>query len=583
MRRFINSLFMVFIFCVLSNGAALAQSSGSPICPSGTFLTSGTFHAVDVQSNTQFQTPQNPNNALGAPLPIGTLMNQNNSGTTFNADILYDLTGDPDILVPEGTVIDVAIANFFGSNPSSDVSTTLDNVNFTVVGTSSGPWDNNILRYDQYTVPAGGTRYLEIEYNNQAFRFDGVIYNSQCVSAPPLDVDAQNDSGSVADSSLGDTLVLNVLANDTIDSVSPPTNFDLSLAVGASLPAGVSFDTTTGDVTVLQGTPTVSLTFDYELCEAGNSGNCETATVTLNVTNPNPPSICPFGTTLTTGTFHAVDVQSNTQFQTLQNPNNALGAPLPIGTLMNTGNSGTTFNADVLYDLTGDPNILVPEGTMIDVAIANFFNSNPSSDVSTTLDNVNFTVVGTSSGPWNNNILRYDQYTVPAGGTRYLEIEYNNQAFRFDGVIYNSQCTVGATPPSPNVSAAKTVTMFDPNDHAIPGNDIIYTITVTNQGDGEVDNDSLVLIDNMPGEISFFNNLPNPITFTDNGSNLTFNPAADLQFSNITSGEPADFNACNYTPIANDYDPNVTFICLNPKGVMAAMSDWSVSFRAQIQ
>ena len=570
------------------------------VCPVGTSPVTGTFHAVSAVSNTQFQNLVSPNNALDAPLANGQTATNGNSGRTFNADVLYDLTGDPNIIVPEGTVIHVANANFFGNNPTIGVSTSLDNSNFTSVGSTTGLTGNNIIRQDSYTVPSGGAQYLLLQRsNNSAFRFDGLVYDTQCMqgpAVPPIEVVAVNDSGSVTDTSLGDTVVLNVLDNDSIDGVTLPTAFDLSLA-SASLPAGLTFDTATGAVTVLQGTPTGTLSFDYTLCEAGNDLNCETVTVTIDVTNPNPPSICPFGTIPITGTFHVTAATSATPNQTLTAGNNVLDAPVSEGDTATNSNSGQTFNADVLYDLTGDPDILVPEGTDITVALASFFGTNPTVPVLMSIDGVTalnanqssidisqFTSVGSSPGlnPNVQNQVRHDVFTVPSGGARYVLLQ-RDANFRFDGVIYDTQCIEGAPEPdpAPNLSAAKTVAMFNPAEYALPGNDVVYTITVTNDGDGIVDNNTLELIDIMPAEVAFYNMDADPVVFVDNGSGLTFDAANDVAFSNATTA-PADFEACNYTPTANDYDEAVTFICFNPKGEMNPTSSWNLSFRARI-
>ena len=114
---------------------------------------------------------------------------------------------------------------------------------------------------------------------------------------------AEDDSGSVANSSLGDTVVLNVLDNDTFDGATP-TVFDLALAPGETLPTGLTFDTSMGEVEVLQDTLSGVYSFDYELCQAASATNCEIATVTITVTNLNPPSICPVGSTPIGGIFH---------------------------------------------------------------------------------------------------------------------------------------------------------------------------------------------------------------------------------------------------------------------------------------
>ena len=48
---------------------------------------------------------------------------------------------------------------------------------------------------------------------------------------------------------------------------------------------------------------------------------------------------------------------------------------------------------------------------------------------------------------------------------------------------------------------------------------------------------------------------------------------------------PADMSECLYSPTAG-YDPNVTYICINPKGEFLAGTpdpDFSVSFRFQVE
>ena len=180
---------------------------------------------------------------------------------------------------------------------------------------------------------------------------------------------------------------------------------------------------------------------------------------------------------------------------------------------------------------------------------------------------------------------------MPSGGARFLEVSYGGSGgLRFDGVIYGTQCQVSATPAPANLNAAKTVSIYDPQGlglYAVPGNDVIYTISANNTGAGAVDAGSLQLIDNMPGDVSFFNGdidgagpETDPVTFQETGSGLTFDFATNVGFSN-SSAAPASFSDCTYTPAAG-YDPNVAFICFNPSGSMAGGSNWAVSFRARI-
>ena len=147
--------------------------------------------------------------------------------------------------------------------------------------------------------------------------------------------------------------------------------------------------------------------------------------------------------------------------------------------------------------------------------------------------------------------------------------------------------------PFPDLQADKSVSVWDPAAlglYALPGNDVIYTISVTNAGDGTTTSDSLVLIDVMPGDVEFYNGdiddtgpETDPVSFAQTGAGLTYSYATDVAYSNSATA-PADFSACTYSP-SSGYDPNVTYICLNPGGSMAAGDPdptFSFSFRARI-
>jgi hypothetical protein len=49
------------------------------------------------------------------------------------------------------------------------------------------------------------------------------------------------------------------------------------------VPAGLTFDPATGNVSVLEGTPADEYNFDYQICETLNPDNCTTATATVTV------------------------------------------------------------------------------------------------------------------------------------------------------------------------------------------------------------------------------------------------------------------------------------------------------------
>jgi uncharacterized repeat protein (TIGR01451 family) len=146
----------------------------------------------------------------------------------------------------------------------------------------------------------------------------------------------------------------------------------------------------------------------------------------------------------------------------------------------------------------------------------------------------------------------------------------------------------------PLLAAVKSVSMVASSGNAsfaIPGSDVYYTLTVTNSGDGTVDTDTLFLADPIPSQVEFYNadiDGAGPATgaayFTQSGAGLTFTLATDVRYSNGVSA-PANFAACAYTPSAG-YDPNVRYLCLNPKGKMLAGDPdptFSVQFRARIK
>ena len=98
------------------------------------------------------------------------------------------------------------------------------------------------------------------------------------------------------------------------------------------------------------------------------------------------------------------------------------------------------------------------------------------------------------------------------------------------------------------------------------------------------------MVDRIPGEVTFYNGDiddggpgTNPVILMDNGSGLSFSYPTDIAYSNAAT-KPATFADCTYVP-ASGYDPAVSFICMNPKGIFNAGSpdpSFDISFRARI-
>ncbi len=132
--------------------------------------------------------------------------------------------------------------------------------------------------------------------------------------------------------------------------------------------------------------------------------------------------------------------------------------------------------------------------------------------------------------------------------------------------------------------------VFDPqpaNPFATPGQDMLLTTTVSNVGTGSTDADSIFAVVTISPDMSFFNavtpELGGVIGFVSSAPALTFNPAADLRFSN-GAAVPTGLAQCTYTPAAG-YDSQVRHVCLNPKGTLpggASGGQFAVKLRTRI-
>jgi uncharacterized repeat protein (TIGR01451 family) len=144
------------------------------------------------------------------------------------------------------------------------------------------------------------------------------------------------------------------------------------------------------------------------------------------------------------------------------------------------------------------------------------------------------------------------------------------------------------------LTTLKSSTVYNPPGtipFSIPGNDMLYTISVANTGSASTDSNTVVIFDILPSTLVFFNGdidaggpLTGPVSFTQVGTGLTFDAATDLRYSNL-AGTPTSFAACTYTPVAG-YDPAVRHICFNPKGAMLSggspAPQLNLQFRARI-
>lgn len=189
-------------------------------------------------------------------------------------------------------------------------------------------------------------------------------------------------------------------------------------------------------------------------------------------------------------------------------------------------------------------------------------------------------------------------YTLPANGLHpNLRIRFrmtggSGSAWDFwhvDDVCFNQS-------PIPILNLVKTSSLFsDPvngttSPKAIPGAFVDYTVTLSNQGIGQVDSGTVEITDPVPANTSLFVDTGSgaPIVFVDGtpSSGLTYNYVTDLRFSN-NAGGAAPFN---YTPVpdAQGFDPLVTGFQIVFGGAMNGSSgagdpSFNIVFRVRIE
>lgn len=152
------------------------------------------------------------------------------------------------------------------------------------------------------------------------------------------------------------------------------------------------------------------------------------------------------------------------------------------------------------------------------------------------------------------------------------------------------------SPLNPNLLVLKSVqTVSDPvnnllNPKAIPGAVVMYSITLTNQGQGTVDANSLIISDVIPANTSLFvdTGSGDPIAFVNGGvaSGLSYDFSNDVSFSN----QPGGGAPYSYTPVpdTDGFDANATGISVNPTGTMNGASggnnpSFTIRFRVRVE
>ena len=459
---------------------------------------------------------------------------------------------------------------------------------------------------------------------------DGEVedYQVTLVSAAPTDLSLTIEASNTAPS-LGETLTLTVTISNAGPEIGSGISADIPLPSGLSFissDGGADFDETTGIWTVpgdLAVDGSVTLNIEVSVASTGTStilaeiitsdrpdpdstpdnssatpGEDDTDTVSIIATTA--PPVCPAGMTLVNMPGTAVSVASETS---ITNSAGALGAlsaegttpPDAVAAFVNLGGSSVLAldlgaiipeNAELVFSLARDNDQTV-NNTMLEIRASLVDGAFP--------DVFGIYSTGSTTGfvaAAPQNTIEHINVAVPAGGLRFLQFDIltGDNAF-VDGISYSQICVEGG-----ELQGSKVVSVFDPEAEglfALPGNDVTYTITISNIGEGPTDDDSIFLIDELPSEVIFFNGDADGVGPGTDAVNFTdieptgldaFVFADSVRFAGGVSA-PASFDDCTLVPVAG-YDPNVRFVCFNPRGIMNAGDPdpaFTLSFRARIR
>jgi uncharacterized repeat protein (TIGR01451 family) len=253
-----------------------------------------------------------------------------------------------------------------------------------------------------------------------------------------------------------------------------------------------------------------------------------------------------------------------------------------LGYIAMEAGTGTVNDVSYAFGITSDSIAGVGNSPGYDFTLSGDFDTGIVTDAGEDGGHGGWAVLyGADPLPNNRISLAVDEEVVAGDTSR---THTNEQVFY--AVFDNNQTeTVAATKDIEVYTGAGT-------GYALPGNDVIYTVTVDSSGTAPLDPDTVFLVDTLPSETEFYNGdiddggpETSSVAFVANSSGLTFNPATDLGFSTAVA-KPTSMASCGYSPVAG-YDPAVRHICFNPKGRMSAGSlqsntDFEVKFRARI-
>ncbi|MEO0466304.1 MAG: hypothetical protein AAF216_07155 [Pseudomonadota bacterium] len=148
--------------------------------------------------------------------------------------------------------------------------------------------------------------------------------------------------------------------------------------------------------------------------------------------------------------------------------------------------------------------------------------------------------------------------------------------------------TLTYAPGPANFTVEKTVEYETPGSYSLPGEDVIYQLVITNEGEKSPDDGTLFLVDQLPPEVAIFGGnfeaSGGPVSFAESGTGLSVIGSGTIGFSRNTA-RPVSMLDCGETPSA-PYDATITYVCLAPSGTFAGANpdpSFTIRFQARLQ
>ncbi|UWY30506.1 gliding motility-associated C-terminal domain-containing protein [Flavobacterium sp. TR2] len=293
-------------------------------------------------------------------------------------------------------------------------------------------------------------------------------------------IEANDDTISSSNGALGGTVIANIFDNDILNCNKVNIS-DIDVALTGSLPSVLNFNNADGAVSVKPNTPTGTYTFDYSICEIANSGNCNSATVTIKIVNDLIAVNDNFGTK-SSGTSATIigNVKSN---DTLD------GAFVTSGNTVVTANSSGPLSVDANGDVTLAAN--TPSGTYSIAYVICEKNANPANCKTATAEvkvvnaieavediitPVNGNIGGTTISLVENDTLNGDKVTI---GTNSGEVTINIVGTLPSGLTLNPSGTITVAQGTPKGNYSVEYIICEVG--AVPTNcdSVIVTVPVT--------------------------------------------------------------------------------------------------------